>query len=52
MMKFKLTIALFLILVPSLAYARTRTAGARMRPQFHDRTPKAHIHGARPHLSR
>jgi hypothetical protein len=44
-MKLKITIALLLAIAPSLASARPRMAGSRMRPQlFHDRTPKAHVH--------
>jgi hypothetical protein len=51
-MKLRLSIALLLTLVPSLAFARPQSGGVRMGPQFHDRTPKAHVHAARPHLSR
>lgn len=52
-MKLRISIALMLALIPSLAFARSRTGGAHMRPQlFHDRAPKAHIHAARPHLGK
>lgn len=48
-MKLKVFIALVIFLVPVLAQAKPRTATAHMRPQlFHDRTPKARTHDARP----
>jgi hypothetical protein len=49
-MKLKVTIALLLALAPALASASSREPSARMRPQmYHDRSPKARIHEARPH---
>jgi hypothetical protein len=48
-MKLKLSIALFLTMIPSLAFARTRGTSAHLRPQlFHDRSPKQHAHIAKP----
>jgi len=46
-MKMKILMTLALILAPSLAFAKPRTATEHMRPQlFRDRTPKAHIREA------
>jgi hypothetical protein len=51
-MKLRLSIALLLTLIPTLAFAKPKTGSSHLRPQlFHDRTPKAHVHSARPHLS-
>ena len=49
-MKLRMTIALLLVVAPSLAYARPKTAGAHMRPQlFRDRAPKAHLNQPHTH---
>jgi hypothetical protein len=51
-MKLRLSIALLLSLIPTLAFAKPKTGSAHLRPQlFHDRTPKAHVHSAKPHIS-
>jgi hypothetical protein len=51
-MKLRLSIALLLALTPTLALAKPKTTSSHMRPQlFHDRTPKAHVHTAKPHIS-
>jgi hypothetical protein len=51
-MNLKLSIALLLALTPTLALAKPKSGGAHMRPQlYHDRTPKAHVHTAKPHIS-
>jgi hypothetical protein len=51
-MKLRLSIALLLSLTPTLALAKPKTTSAHLRPQlFHDRTPKAHVHTAKPHIS-
>lgn len=51
-MKLRLSIALLLSLTPTLALAKPKTASAHLRPQlFHDRTPKAHVHSAKPHIT-
>jgi hypothetical protein len=51
-MKLRLSIALLLSLTPTLAFAKPKTASGHLRPQlFHDRTPKAHVHSAKPHIS-
>jgi hypothetical protein len=48
-MKLRTTIALLLVLAPSLAFAKPRTATAHMRPQlFRDRAPKARTRDFRP----
>lgn len=48
-MKLRTTIALLLVLAPSLAFAKPRTATAHMRPQlFRDRAPKARTREFRP----
>jgi hypothetical protein len=52
-MRLKISIALMLALVPSLAFARPRTATTHMRPQlFRDRAPKAQMPDARLRKSR
>jgi hypothetical protein len=52
-MKLRISIALLLAMIPTLALANSRTGGSHLRPQlFHDRTPKAHVHSAKPHLSK
>jgi hypothetical protein len=49
-MKLKLSIALLLTMVPSLAFARTHGTSAHLRPRlFHDRAPKLHTNIAKPH---
>ena len=49
-MKLKSSIALALALAPVFASAQPRTASVHMRQQqYHDRTPKARVHAARPH---
>jgi hypothetical protein len=51
-MKLRLIIALLLTLTPTLALAKPKTGSSHMRPQlFHDRTPKAHVHSAKPHVT-
>jgi hypothetical protein len=51
-MKLRLFIALLLSLTPTLALAKPKTGSAHLRPQlFHDRTPKAHVHSAKPHIT-
>ncbi len=51
-MKLRLSIALLLSLTPTLALAKPKAASAHLRPQlFHDRTPKAHVHTAKPHIT-
>ena len=48
-MKLKITIALFVALVPALAQAKPMSS-AHMRPQlFHDRAPKVRTHTSRVH---
>ena len=48
-MKLRLSIALFLAMVPSLAFARTHGPSAHMRPTlFHDRSPKQHTNITKP----
>ncbi len=43
-MKLRVSIALLLMLAPSLAVAKPRSASAHMRPQlFRDRAPKARV---------
>jgi hypothetical protein len=52
-MRLKISIALMLALVPSLAFARPRTVTTHMRPQlFRDRAPKAQMPDARLRKSR
>lgn len=52
-MRLKASIALMLVLVPSLAFARPKTATSHMRPQlFRDRTPKVRPHVAHVHESK
>src|SRR5271154_3894454 len=49
LMKLRISIALLLMLAPSLAVAKPRSASAHMRPQlFRDRSPKAHVHQVTP----
>jgi hypothetical protein len=44
-MKLKLSMAMFLVLAPSLAHARPFTSTPHMHTQLvHDRTPKARVH--------
>jgi hypothetical protein len=48
-MKLRTTIALLLVLAPSLAFARPRAATTHMRPQlFRDRAPKPRTRDLRP----
>jgi len=48
-MKLKFSIALFLALVPSVAFARTHGTSAHLRPTlFHDRAPKQHTNITKP----
>ena len=48
LMRLKISIALFLALAPSLAFAKPRTATARMHPQlFRDRSPKPRMRDTR-----
>jgi hypothetical protein len=43
-MKLRIIIAMVLALAPSMAFARPKSATARMRPQlFRDRTPKVRV---------
>jgi hypothetical protein len=48
LMRLKISIALLLALAPSLAFAKPRTATARMHPQlFRDRAPKVKVREVR-----
>jgi hypothetical protein len=52
-MKLRLSIALLLTLLPTLALAKPHGSSSHMRPQlFHDRTPRVHEHSSKPHLNR
>jgi hypothetical protein len=43
-MKLKLSIALLLTMLPSLAFARTHESSPHQRPKlYHDRSPKPHV---------
>ena len=51
-MKLRLSIALLFALLPTLALAKPHTTSTHLRPQlFHDRTPKVHVHSAKPHIN-
>jgi hypothetical protein len=51
-MKLKVLVALMIVTSPMLALASSHSASAHMRPQlFHDRSPKPHVHQAKPHRS-
>ncbi len=50
-MKLRISIALLLTLIPTLALAKTHGSSSHLRPQlFHDRTPKAHSHTPKAHI--
>ncbi len=48
-MRLRIYVALLLMLTPSLALAKPRSASTHMRPQlFRDKTPKARVRQASP----